>query len=348
MQLSQSELVKKLALLVDECSTFSIFAKRSATELRKIKELRYYLDNFSQELQKEYVRYNLGQKRLRLIQKWIEGDDGMTKVVSMLNMKGGVGKTTLTYNLTWYAAYKKNFKILTVDLDPQSNLSQLFLGDEGYEQFLENDEPSIVDVFEKHNQDPEEVIQEIHNWDDGSMIHIVPSKLELSTTLKNPTSKERRLAKFLNKVKSRYDLIIIDCAPTDSILTVASYLASDFVIIPAKLERLSAIGLPLLNRSLTEFNEEYTGEHKVEVAGIIFNDVNPGNAKENRTSIQKVESFTNVVNWKVFTNKVRRSASFLAGNSEGKPIFQASNARDYVIKEFDDVGQEFLSSVGLK
>lgn len=335
-------------MLIDECSTFSIFSQRDAYELKKIKELKYYINNFSEELQKEYVRYNLGRKRIRLVEKWIEGDESVTKVVSMLNMKGGVGKTTLTYNLTWYAAYKKNFKILAVDLDPQSNLSQLFLGDKGYEQFLDNEDSSIVDVFEKHNQDPEEVIKEIHNWDDGSAIHIVPSKLELSTTLKNPTSKERRLAKFLNKIKNRYDLIIIDCAPTNSILTVASYLASDFVIIPVKLERLSAIGLPLLNRSVTEFNEEYAGEHEVEVAGIIFNDVSPGNAKENRTSTQKVASFTDIVGWRIFSSTVRRSASFLTGNSEGRAVFHASNTRDYVIKEFDNVGKEFLLSLGLK
>ena len=347
MEYSQQELVKALVVLIDECSSFSVFARRSATELEKIRKLRKMIHEYWDDLQKEYVRYNLGQKRLKLIDEWLRGDGSMTKVVSMLNMKGGVGKTTLTYNLSWYSAYKKNFKILAIDLDPQSNLTQLFLGDSGYEKFLDDGDLSIVDVFEKHTQAPEDVIREVYNWDDGSCIHILPSKLELSTTLKNPTSKERRLAKFIGKIKKEYDLIIIDCAPTDSILTVASYLASDFVIIPAKLERLSAIGLPLLNRSLTEFNEEYAGEHKVEVAGIIFNDVIPNSSKENRISAQKVEKFTDTVKWKVFSNRVRRSDSFLTGNSEGKPLFLASHTRDFVIKEFDSVGLEFLSSVGL-
>ncbi|MBE9232014.1 ParA family protein [Cuspidothrix issatschenkoi LEGE 03284] len=47
----------------------------------------------------------------------------MATVVSIINMKGGVGKTTLTFNLAWYCAWKANLRVLAVDLDPQSNLS---------------------------------------------------------------------------------------------------------------------------------------------------------------------------------------------------------------------------------
>ena len=52
----------------------------------------------------------------------------MATTVSLINMKGGVGKTTLTFNLAWHCAWKKNLRVLAVDLDPQANLSQYFLG----------------------------------------------------------------------------------------------------------------------------------------------------------------------------------------------------------------------------
>ena len=62
-------------------------------------------------------------------------------------MKGGVGKTTLTYNLAWYLGEVKNYRILVIDLDPQSNLTQLMLGEEGYARFLDENGKSIVDIF---------------------------------------------------------------------------------------------------------------------------------------------------------------------------------------------------------
>jgi chromosome partitioning protein len=54
----------------------------------------------------------------------------------MINMKGGVGKTTLTFNLAWYAAWRRNLRVLAVDLDPQANLSQYFMGAEGYVNYI--------------------------------------------------------------------------------------------------------------------------------------------------------------------------------------------------------------------
>lgn len=60
----------------------------------------------------------------------------MAVVVSMINMKGGVGKTTLTFNMAWYSAWRRNLRVLAIDLDPQANLSQYFMGAEKYLDFL--------------------------------------------------------------------------------------------------------------------------------------------------------------------------------------------------------------------
>ena len=73
----------------------------------------------------------------------------MAVVVSLINMKGGVGKTTVAFNLVWYAAYKRNKKVLLMDLDPQANASQSLIGPVAYKKFIDSNKPTIVDLFEQ-------------------------------------------------------------------------------------------------------------------------------------------------------------------------------------------------------
>jgi chromosome partitioning protein len=341
LKLTQQELVEKIMILVDESG------KRNTSENKSITELLQLLKVHHEELNREFVRHNIGEKRLQLIEDWMKGAERLPKVVSMLNMKGGVGKTTLTFNLAWYAAYKKACRVLVIDLDPQSNLTQTFMGDEGYKDFLKSDNQSIVDIFENSNNVSGEVIQEIKEWSNGSLIHLIPARVELSKTLKNPTTKEHKLRRFLTEYKNAYDLILIDCPPTDSILSVASYLASDSLIIPVKLEKLAIIGLPLLASSIGEFNHDNVGENEINVAGIIFNNVETNDTPENRVSKKEVAAFANENDWYIFENEVRESKAYVNGIREGKPMFLSSRVRDYIMEEFYQVGDEFLQKVGL-
>ncbi len=136
----------------------------------------------------------------------------MATVVSLINMKGGVGKTTVAFNLAWYAAYKKNVKVLLIDLDPQSNASQYLMGPVNYKKFLDQNKPTIVDLFEQFSAptlvkkaptpfDPKSVIVTVRKWNDGSQIDLLPSRLELAWTLKNPTSKDHLLPNFIAKIE---------------------------------------------------------------------------------------------------------------------------------------------------
>jgi chromosome partitioning protein len=97
----------------------------------------------------------------------------------------------------------------------------------------------------------------------------VPSRLELAFTVRNPAQKEMLLAKFVAKIESNYDLILIDCPPTELFLTTAAYLASDYILVPVKPEYLSTMGLPLLVNSLDEFHKHYV-DHKAELSGIVL------------------------------------------------------------------------------
>ena len=73
-------------------------------------------------------------------------DDGPISI-SVINMKGGVGKTTIAALLSRFAAAVLNRQVLCVDLDPQANLSQTLMGEYAYRQFLDDGSPSIVEVF---------------------------------------------------------------------------------------------------------------------------------------------------------------------------------------------------------
>lgn len=276
----------------------------------------------------------------------------------MINMKGGVGKTTLTFNLAWHCAWMKNLKVLAIDLDPQSNLSQYFMGAESYIEYLENENRTVVDIFEQFSAPtrsvgaprelaPEEIIFRLKCWTDGSLIDLIPSRLELAWTLKNPTDKSHLLPRFLSKIAHNYDLILIDCAPTESILTTAAYRSSRYVFVPVRPEYLATIGLPLLSRSIEEFKMLHN-DQQLDMGGIIFNGLRrTGTPPEQQQSMRNVRQLAKDFDWEVFDNAAHHSDSYPAGSRDGKPIFQTNYARDYVVSEFSKVADEFLGVIGL-
>lgn len=282
----------------------------------------------------------------------------MTVTVSLINMKGGVGKTTLAFNLAWFSAWRKNLRVLAVDLDPQSNLSQYFMGAEEYLAYLNADKNTVVDIFEQFSApkpkkgsptliDPAKVVHHLHKWDDGSVLDIIPSRLELAWTLKNPTEKAHLLPQFLAKVSSNYDLILIDCAPTESILTAAAYRSSRYVVVPVKPEFLATIGLPLLARSLEEFKLMHQ-DQALDMAGIIFNGLRRTNTPPEQIKSQAdVRKLAATFGWQVFKEPTHHSDSYAAGSRQGLPIFRTDYARDYVKGEFASVANTFLASVGI-
>ena len=141
----------------------------------------------------------------------------MATVVSLINMKGGVGKTTMCFNFAWYSAWQANLKVLAIDIDPQSNLSQYFMGAKKYKSYIANQNKTIVDLFEQFSVltnlhgsptplNTDDLIVNLRNWPDGSSLDFLPSKLELAWTLKNPTNKDHLLAQFISDVSDQYNL----------------------------------------------------------------------------------------------------------------------------------------------
>ena len=285
-----------------------------------------------------------------------EGDK-MAVTVSLVNMKGGVGKSTLAANLGWYCTYRKSKRVLLVDLDPQFNLSQYVLGHTRYEDLIRDGNKTVFHIFEQLTPaavsgsprlqlSPSDVtVNVVPAWESVSRrLDLLPSQLELAWTLKNPHDKEQLLKDHLDHVKPDYDLILIDCAPTESMLTSAAYLASDYILVPVKPEFLSTIGLPLLVRSLEEFRMRHK-EKEIELLGIVFNAA--GEKLEHGRSRDYVTKVAADNGWYVFTNEVTFSDSYAKGSRLGRPIFQTDYARGQKIQEFANVAEEFCARIGL-
>jgi chromosome partitioning protein len=165
--------------------------------------------------------------------------------------------------------------------------------------------------------------------------------------LKNPHGKERRLAKALAQVSTEYDLVLIDCAPTESVLTDGAYFASRYIVVPIKPEFMATIGLPLLARSLQEFRLE-NEDHEIEIAGLVFNHSSSYSAgPEGRQSVREVGKIAADQGWHICDTQIRYSASYAKSAREGTPLSSTSYARGDVVRSFQHLAEELFGLIGL-
>ena len=253
--------------------------------------------------------------------------------ISVINMKGGVGKTTIVALLGRYAAYRK-LRVLAVDLDPQANLSQAYMG-ERYARFLDSEEPSIAEVFDgyrpptRNNESPTrlnplEAVREIRA--DG-LLSYIPSRFDFSDNLVRAAKPDPQvLARFIADNFQDRDLVLIDCPPTESVFTRAAYHASRYVLVPVRPEYFATVGFPLLAKSLDTFQAENPSHH-IEVIGVVINNsFYPGGndgGPEKRRAMSEICEEANRNGWHIFEEDIPHSRGFPKrmrgdGNYSGK------------------------------
>lgn len=179
------------------------------------------------------------------------------KVISFANQKGGVAKTTTTYNVGIGLA-KHGKKVLMIDLDPQANLT-ISVGIEPYDV-----EKSIANVFNKSASIEECIFGVNEN------LHIVASTIDLASeemNLLSRTSRELVLSRAIEPLKAVYDYILIDSPPQLSLLTINALACSDGVIIPSATQYLAYRGIELLSNTINDIKELINP--KLEIYGYI-------------------------------------------------------------------------------
>lgn len=279
----------------------------------------------------------------------------MAHKIALINMKGGVGKSTLAANLAWAMASSPWFKrVLVIDIDPQFNCSQYLVGAKRMESIISQGHPTTWDIFEQFTAvpgrastsvNPRDAVVRVYSSSGGGHIDLMPSRLELSQTLRNPTGKEQLLKQAVDQIEGDYDIVFIDCAPTESILTNSAYLIADHILVPVRPEFLSTIGLPLLEQSLNEFGARYPRELP-DVLGLVFNAISDYSPEE-LTSWREVHQVAQQSGWAIFDEEVTYSRSFPKSAREGRPIFWTSYARTKVKQNFHRFAVEFASRISL-
>ena len=202
----------------------------------------------------------------------------MTKIISFVNQKGGVGKTTSVINISAALAHtqkkSKKQKILVIDMDPQANTSQIFTS-------TTDGDLSIYNLLIQEHQNTEKSNQiDIKNLVQTTYIdnlHIIPSNVLLSSAeveLVNIHGRETILKRILKKNKtflSNYDFILIDCQPSLGLLTINSIIASDFLMVPLQADVFSLTGVDLLTDTISKLQHIF--EIDCTILGLFFTQV---------------------------------------------------------------------------
>ncbi|MGY0482891.1 ParA family protein [Endobacter medicaginis] len=241
----------------------------------------------------------------------------------VINLKGGVGKSTITALLSRYAFNTRKKNVLAIDLDPQANLSQGLMH-QSYTAFIKGNGGSIVEVFADYMPpakggggaqplSTDHVTQMILESGDRRL-DLIPSRFDFSDALTNAIRPDPRiLARFLAKNYKEKDLILIDCSPTESVFTTAAYHASDYVLIPVKPEFFATIGFPLLAESLSNFRRRNKA-HSIEVAGVIINNAfydggNDGGPEKQR-AMEAIAIECKKNDWYIFPRQMYHSRGY--------------------------------------
>lgn len=174
------------------------------------------------------------------------------KTISIANLKGGVGKTITTINLSYLLASEFGMRVLVVDNDQQGNTSQFF-GRYDYEH------PGMSEVMLRKCDDANDVIQKTNNPN----LDIIASNLSLAMAERQVQSEaggcpqQVRLREVLKKVDTWYDYCIIDNAPSLGMCVINALVASDFLIVPAKIDRFTFDGIESLLEQAKQMREYF-------------------------------------------------------------------------------------------
>jgi chromosome partitioning protein len=220
----------------------------------------------------------------------------MGYVIATANMKGGVGKTTLTVNIATCLAKNHGKKVLVLDLDSQISATLSLMSPVDFAKRRKQRKTFRYLIDEIINPEPEAkmTIHDIINHQVCNLpgLDILPGDIDLydefvvSEMLHNQSVAlgendfetiwnrfERVLIRdILKPVRDEYDFILLDCAPGYNLMTRSALATSDFYILPAKPEPLSVVGIQLLERRIAQLKDSHEHEAKIDIKmlGIVF------------------------------------------------------------------------------
>ena len=308
------------------------------------------------------------------------------KIVSVINYKGGVGKTTVTANLAAELAHCGK-RVLVLDMDAQCSLTFSFVTPDYWDSELGGEDGAgndrtikrwfdgIVDEDREAVGLDELVLRDLrvndHLGDKGGCLHLIPSHLglinidlELAYLLSGaaPSRLHQRRARVFGQLRSHlnayateagYDYVLIDCPPNFNIVTKNAIVASDQILIPAKPDYLSTLGIDYLLRSLGTLVKEFNEDSRSvtidpDILGVIFTMIQILNGRP--IGVQRQYMRRDAIPVPVFRSTVRENKTIFGDAPEdGTPVVLRSPVREPytgIVREMKSLAAEFLSRSG--
>lgn len=252
----------------------------------------------------------------------------MSRIISVANQKGGVGKTTTAVNLAASLAMEENRRVLLIDVDPQSNASS------GVGVNLEEDQAGVYELL-LGGASPDEAIYST----EIETLKVIPARPDLAgaeVELVSHDNREKKLMSALNGVRQNFDFVVIDCPPSLGLLTLNALTLSQSVLIPMQCEYFALQGLSHLLKTLKGIKNSLNPELSVEGILLTMYDGRTLLASQVRDQIAKY--FQDYLLETIIPRNVRLSEA----PSHGKPVALYAN-RCKGAESYEELAREIVS-----
>ena len=271
------------------------------------------------------IRHGCGRSRFRPFRSV---GDALTKVISIANQKGGVGKTTCSINLGGALA-EKGYRVLCIDMDPQANLTV------GLGVALSDVRVSMADVLSDERIAIDEVVRETSTpglWVAPATLELASTEVELFTAIGREMVLRDAISGWADR---QFDVAIIDCPPTLGLLTINSLVASSRVIIPVQTQYYAIKGLTALIKVINTIKLKLN--HDLEVLGLLptFYDGRTVLARE------MLENLKELGDHRVFNTMIKNTVKLGEAPLTGRPVTEyATNSS--AAQAFRDLAKEVI------
>lgn len=253
------------------------------------------------------------------------------KIISISNIKGGVGKTTTAVVLA-VGLVEKGYKVLMIDSDPQTNLTMCFM------QEQTDQSPSLYHVY-SDKKSIEEIKVAVKD-----KLDLIIGDFELCNADMQFTKAGRLkvLKKAIQNIDGEYDFVIIDTPPNLGILSLNAFIASDYMLVPMTADSFSLKGVRLLKQTLEDVADET--EKELPVAGILLTRYN-SRTNVSRLLEKSLSAAAGLLGTKVFKNRIRQAVVLQECQIAKEDLFSyAANAK--VTEDYRVFIDEFLERTG--